>query len=196
MKKTIFILSLIIALQTATTAQDGQIEAIKRIYAETNQRIKEAERAFARVKPKDDAADTNIFLTEVYFNKGKTAYPGSGPFRTETKFYFTMGEGAEKFTGKLLKIIQTTRDLVEVRLQEWLLNPKGELIFYFEDPDLEDTDPETLERRIYFSGGKVVRFQVGDKTQGNSPLFQNKNEIVQEVLNEQKKLMNVFKNTM
>ena len=196
MKKIFYILIVAGVLQISVLAQNAQIEETRRLYDQTNRIIKNAERAFAKVKPEDDAADTEIYLTEVYFNKGKTIYPGTGPFRTETKFFFTMGDGAERFVGKLLKIVRITRDLGEVRYEEWLYNAKGELIFYFENPDLENTDPESLERRIYFSGGKMIRYQVGDKTQGNSPLFQNKTEIVQEVLDESKKLQSVFKNSM
>ena len=194
-KHNIFILILLALFPVFVAAQNNQIEEIRRIYRETGEKIKTAEKAFAAAKKTGGIAETEIFLTEMNFNKGNSSFPAVGIFREETKFYFTFGSSENPFPDRLLKIVTFTHRSAAVEHREYLFNSAGQMIFYFEDPDAENMD-KTEETRIYFSNGKLIRFQVGDDTETNSPIFRRKNEIVQEVLEKQKKLMNVFKNSL
>jgi hypothetical protein len=195
MKQHIFILILFAIFPVSAAAQNRQIEEIRRIYRETGEKIKTAEKAFAAAEKDGGIAETEIFLTEMNFNKGNTSYPAVGFFREETKFYFTFGAGENPYPNKLLKIVTTTHRSAAVEHREYFFNPVGQMIFYFEDPDAENMD-KTEETRIYFSNGKLIRFQVGDDLKTDSPIFRRKNEIVQEILEKQKKLMNIFNNSL
>lgn len=174
----------------AVSAQNKEIEEIRQIYKQTNEKIRAAEKTFAT---SEGAAETEIFLTELNFNKGNTSYPAVGIFREEIKFYFTFGAGENP--DRLLQIETVTYRSAAVERREYVFDKAGQIIFYFEDPDMENMD-RNEETRIYFSGGKMIRFQVGDDISTNSPVFRRKNEIVREILEKQKKLVNVFKNSL
>lgn len=196
MKNTAILVILIIGVAAIlTAAQDKQIAEIRKIYNETNTKIKDAEKAFALAKKDGGQAETEIYLTELNFNKGNTTYPATGIFHTETKFYFTFGKTGNPYPDRLLKIVQFTHRTASVDLTEWLFNSNGQLIFYFDDFDQESLERDE-ETRLYFSGGKLIRFQAGEEIIGDHPIFRNKNLIVQESLDRQKKLVNLFKNSL
>lgn len=194
MKKAFLLFILFIAFQTAA-AQEKQIEEIKRIYGETGQKINAAEKAFAAAIKDGGIAETDIFLSELNFNKSNTSYPAVGIFREDIKFYFTFGTGENPYPDRLLKIVTFSYRSGAVEHREYYFNTSGQMVFYFEDPDMENMD-RTEETRVYFSNGKLIRFQVGDDLSTDSPIFRRKNEIVQEILEKQKKLVNVFKNSL
>lgn len=194
MKKLFLSLILLAAFHNDAAAQDKRIEEIRRIYQETGRKIADAEKAFAMSKREGGLAETEIFLSEMQVNKGNTSYPAVGIFREDTKFYFTFKSGAP-YPERLLKIVTVTYRSAAVEHREYLFDAAGQLIFYFEDPNSENMD-RSEETRLYFAGGKLIRFQVGDDISTNSPIFRRKNEIVQEILEKQKKLVNVFKNSM
>jgi hypothetical protein len=195
MKRTILFFILLAAVQFSVTAQNKQVEEIRRIYQEAGRKISEAEKAFATAKKDGGIAETEIYLSEMNFNKGNTSYPAVGIFREDVKFYFTFGAGENPYPNKLLKIVTTTFRSAVVERREYLFDSTGQLIFYFEDPDAENMD-RSEKTRIYFSNGKLIRFQVGDDVSTDRPIFRRKNEIVREVLEKQKKLVNVFKNSL
>jgi hypothetical protein len=194
MKKTILLVLLVSVFSTASaSAQNKQIEEIRQIYKQTNEKIRAAEKLFVTARKDGGIAETEIFLTEVQFNKGNTSYPAVGIFREEIKFYFTFGKGENP--DRLLQIETVTFRAAAVERREYIFDKAGQFIFYFEDPDMGNMDRDE-ETRIYFSGGKMIRFQVGDDIKTDSPIFRRKNEIVQEVLEKQKKLVNVFRNSL
>lgn len=195
MKKIVFILILLGAASVFSLAQDKQIEKIRLIYNETSRQITEAEKAFAAAKKDGAIAETDIFLTELNFNRGKTSYPAVGIFREDAKFYFTFGTNENPYPDRLLKIVTITYRSATVEHREYLFDSNGQLIFYFEDPDMENMD-KTEEMRLYFSNGKLIRFQVGNDISTDAPIFRRKNEIVKEILEKQTKLVNVFKNSL
>lgn len=195
MKKLFLLLILLAAFHAGAAAQDKRIEEIRRIYQETGRKIGEAEKTFAMSKREGGIAETEIFLSEMQVNKGNTSYPAVGIFREETKFYFTFGKKENPYPERLLKIETVTYRSAAVEHREYLFDAAGNLIFYFEDPDSENME-RSEETRLYFAGGKLIRFQVGDDISTHSPIFRRKNEIVQEVLEKQKKLVNVFKNSL
>lgn len=177
-----------------TTEQ--RIAEIRRIDRETARRISEAEMAYAAAKEAGGIAGTEIFLTAMQFNKGNAGYPAVGVFREEAKFYFTFGGNRESpYPERLLKIIVVTHRAAAIERREYLFDAAGSLIFYFEDPDSENTDRDG-QTRCYFFGGKLIRFQAGTDIRTNSPIFRRKNEIVREVSEKAKKLMNVFRNSL
>ncbi|HSK72206.1 MAG TPA: hypothetical protein VK892_10955 [Pyrinomonadaceae bacterium] len=194
MKKLFLPLILLAAFHAGAAAQDKRIEEIQRIYQEIGRKIGDAEKAFAMSKREGGIAETEIFLSEMQFNKGNTSYPAVGIFREDTKFYFTFKSGAP-YPERLLKIVTITYRSAAVEHREYLFDAAGQLIFYFEDPDSENMD-RSEETRLYFAGGKLIRFQVGDDVSTNNPIFRRKNEIAQEVLEKQKKIVNVLKNSV
>jgi hypothetical protein len=195
MKIIILLYILLAAFQFSVSAQNKQVEEIRRIYQETERKISTAEKSFAMAKRDGGIAETEIFRMETFFNKGNTSYPAVGVFREEAKFYFTFGAGENPYPERLLKIITFTHRSAAVENREYLFDSGGKMIFYFEDPDAENMD-RSEEMRLYFAGGKLIRFQVGDDTSTDSPIFRRKNEIEMEVLEKQKKLVNVFKNSL
>lgn len=194
MKKTLSLLILFVIFHIGAAAQEKQIEEIRRIYQETGRKISEAERAFTMSRKEGGIAETEIFLTEMQFNKGNTSYPAVGIFREEAKFYFTFGKKEKPYPERLLKIVTLTYRSAAVEHREYLFDSAGQLIFYFEDPDAENMD-KSEETRLYFANGKLIRFQAGeaDITDKN---FRRKTEVVREILEKQKKLVNVFKNSL
>ena len=174
---------------------DQRIEDTRRVFQETGRKIGEAETAFARAKKDGGIAETEIFLSEMQFNRGNTSYPAVGVFREDAKFYFTFGSKETPYPDRLLKIVIVTYRSAAVEHREYLFDKTGNLIFYFEDPDSENMD-RSEETRLYFAGGKLIRFQVGDDISTNSPILRRKNEITQEVLEKQKKLVNIFRNSL
>jgi hypothetical protein len=194
MKKILLTILLIASFCVLAAGQDKQIEDIRRIYQETIRKINDAERAFAVAKKDGGPAETNVFLLETQFNKGNTSYPAVGIFREEAKFYFTFGKGENPYPDALLKIETYTHRSAAVEQREYYFDSGGRLIFYFEDPDAENMSKDE-EMRIYFAGGKPIRILAGEDDITNVN-FRRKAEVVSEILEKQKKLVSVFKNSL
>jgi hypothetical protein len=153
LKFAVFILLIFIGgiYQTNAQENDKRIAEIRRIYQETNAQINEAEKNFA---------GSEIFLTELVVNKGGTMYPAVGNFKNTFRFYYTYGNREKNpYPERLLKITVATEHAAQTESAEYLFNPAGQLIFYFEKTD---TGAES-ESRFYFASGKIIRIQRGKR---------------------------------
>ena len=130
---------------------DAKIEEIRRIYKQTNEQISAAEKSFA---------ESTIFMTELVVNKGGTMYPAVGTFRNTIKFYYTYGDREENpYPNRLLKVTVATNRAANHEWSEYLFDPSGRLIFYYEKMG-EDKEAES---RFYFASGKIIRIQRGQR---------------------------------
>lgn len=134
MKKILSLLILSVVFHVGAEAQEKQIEEIRRIYQETGRKIGAAEKAFAMSKKEGGIAETEIFLTEMQFNKGNTSYPAVGVFREDAKFYFTFGKKENPYPERLLKIVTLTHRSGAVERREYLFDSAGLLIFILKTP--------------------------------------------------------------
>jgi hypothetical protein len=185
MKQLFLFLILLAAFYAGAAAQDKRIEEIRRIYKETNERIAEAGKNFE---------ESEIFLTEIHVNKSETPYPAIGIFKENISFYYTFGDREKNpYPNRLLKIVTVTTRSAQVEYSELLFNAAGQLIFYFAKPEMESAD-RNGERRLYFAGGKPIRYQVGDKViDVNGAAAKEDLRLVSE---KQKRLMHIFINSL
>ncbi len=156
---------------------DKQIEEIRRIYKETNEKVGGLENE-----------DSEIFLSELIINKTNTSYPAVGVYRSVVKFYYAFGNREKNpYPDRLLKISITTNRSARVENSEFLFNPAGQLIFYFEDKD-------DAELRVYFSAEKPIRILKG--TQNLNLNDKTAAEKVKNILFEKRKLAGIFSNSL
>jgi hypothetical protein len=126
-----------------------KIDKIRQIYQRTNRQIAAAEKNFP---------ESEVFFSELTVNKGGTMYPAVGNFRSVYSFYYTYGDREiDPYPNRLLKVMVATDRAARREYAEYLFDEAGKLIFYFEKMSDEP------ESRFYFSGGKTVRIQRGEK---------------------------------
>lgn len=156
------------------TQTDKQIEEIRQIYRETNEKIADSE-------------NSDIFLNELVVNKNNASYPAVGIYNSTVKFFYTYGDREKNpYPHRLMKIAVTTNRSAMTENSEFLFNSAGQLIFYFEKKDNE-------ELRVYFSAEKSFRILKGDKPQN----INGKEEIEKtKTILAKKKLVEIFKNSL
>lgn len=173
---------LILIASIAVSAQDKRIAEIRRIYQQTNELIKKAEKNFK---------ESEIFVTEMITNKAGTPYPAVGIFGDDIKFYYTYGDRLKTpYPYRLLKIETKTYRSAMTTHNEYYFDADEELVFHYSK--LLGADDES---RLYFDDGKIFRFLVGADDITNSN-FRRKEAIVRKTLERQKKLVNIFKNSL
>jgi hypothetical protein len=185
MKKILPVFFLLTAIQILAQTEDKRIEQIRQAYKQVNEQIAESEKNFA---------ESEIFLTELVVNKGGTSYPAVGYYKETVKFFYTFGSREEKpYPNRLLKIVSVTNRSGQVEYTESLYSPAGQLIFYYEKiPDAE-TGVEK-ESRLYLADGKLIRYQAGEKVENAGSAKAKTN--LRLVLRRQKRLMNIFQNSL
>lgn len=149
LKKIILALILLVFVPNLTNifAQNAKrIEEIRKIYAETNEKIAECEK---------DGETSIVYLTELIVNKNNGSYPVVGIFRSSVKFYYTYGDREKNpYPNRLLKISVTTNRSSNNEKKEFLFDENEKLIFYFEKTE--------GEKRIYFTAEKPILFLNGE----------------------------------
>ncbi len=161
-------------------AQEGdqRIEAIRRLDRQVNEQIAESERV---------EEGTGVYCNELVVNKGDKSWPAVGIFKTVFKFYYTFGDREKNpYPNRLLKITVTTDRSARHEYAEYLFNPAGQLIFYYE----KDDEGSQAERRYYFASDRLIR-----RMRGPRIVDINSREALQAArvaLNEKKKLVDVF----
>ncbi len=173
------LLFLISILQISAQDIDKNINEIRQIYTQTNAKIAEGEKDFAM---------SEIFFTELVVNKGGTSYPAVGTYKQTVNFYHTYGDREkEPYPNRLLKITVSTQSAPREMSAEFLFDPKEHLIFYFAK-DLES------ENRLYFAGGKLIRWQKDKKLEDikNSAT----NELLKEAICQKNRFVNIFRNSL
>ncbi|MBS1792927.1 MAG: hypothetical protein JSS81_03690 [Acidobacteria bacterium] len=136
-------------LFAAAGQTDRRIEEIRRISREVSAQIAECETA---------GATSTTFLTELVVNRNGGPYPAVGIYRAVVKFFYTFGDREKNpYPDRLLKIVVSVDRAAAGERSEYLLNERGELIFYYEKK-------EETETRLYFASEKPIRTAVGEKT--------------------------------
>lgn len=141
-----------IALPTRAQKDPAEknIQQIRQIYQQTNERIAAAEKKFS---------ESEIFFSELTVNKGGTPYPAVGIFKSVYGFYYTYGNReTDPYPNRLLKVRVKTDRSANREYAEYLFDETGRLIFYFEKINDEP------ESRFYFAGGRIIRIQRGNRT--------------------------------
>lgn len=178
LKTVIFLILLSTCFSSAFSQTDVQIEKIRKIYQEVNQKVTECE-------ANGDTSAT--FLTEIIVNKNNGSYPAVGIYKTVAKFYYTYGNREKNpYPHRLLKIMLTTNRSSTTETSEFLFNEAEKLIFYFEKKE--------AERRVYFDLEKPFRILKNEKL---LPLNdKTEAEFVKTILNEKKKLVGIFQSSL
>ncbi len=158
---------------------EKQIEAIKQIYKETNEKIAECE---------ENGEYSSTFLSELVVNKNNGSYPAVGIFNSVFKFYYTYGNREKNpYPNRLLKVVIETKRAANAEKYEYLFNEKENLVFYFEKK-------EDAEFSVYYLNEKPIKFLKG--TQEMPLSDKNVNETVKKSLAEKKQLVNIFANSL
>ena len=158
---------------------DKRIEEIRRLDRQVNEQIAESERV---------EEGTGVYCNELVVNKRDKPWPAVGIYQTVFKFYYSYGDREKNpYPNRLLKITVTTRRSARQEYAEYLFNPAGQLIFYFEKKDQEDAP---VERRYYFFSEKLIRRMTGQRV---VPINSREAlEAARLTLSEKKKLVDVF----
>jgi len=162
---------------------EKQIDAIKQIYKETNEKIAECE---------ENGEYSSTFLSEMVVNKNNGSYPAVGIFNSVFKFYYTYGNREKNpYPNRLLKIVIETKRAANSEKYEYLFNQNGQLIFYFESKNEAE---KIKERRVYLVAEKPIKFLNDEK----SARLNNREtvEAVKIILGEKRKLAVMFENSL
>jgi len=166
----IFLCGMFVFAQT-----EKQIDVIKQIYKQTNEKVAECE---------ENGEYSSTFLSELVVNKNNGSYPAVGIFKSVFKFYYTYGDREKNpYPNRLLKVVIETKRSANYEKYEYVFNEKEQLIFYFEKK-------EDAEFRIYFSNEKPIKLLKGMQKLLLSD--KNVNKKVKILLTEKKKLVNIF----
>jgi hypothetical protein len=172
LKKIILALILLVFVSNLTNifAQNAKrIEEIRKIYAETNEKIVECEK---------EGEYSSVYLTELVVNKNNGSYPAVGIFKSSVKFYYTYGDREKNpYPNRLLKISVTTKRSSNTENKEFLFDENEKLIFYFEKIE--------GEKRIYFTAEKPILYLNGETKADlkNKEILENLREILKEKQN-------------
>ena len=171
-------LSLGSVFQIGAQQDDRRIEAIRRLSTQINEQIEESERV---------EESNGVYCNELVVNKGNKSWPAVGIYRTVVKFYYTFGDREKNpYPTRLLKITVTTNRSDQHEYAEYIFNPTGRLIFYYE----KDGESAQSERRYYFASERLIRRMTGKRLVDIRS--QEAMEAVKEVLTENSKLQRFF----
>ncbi len=179
----IFVLLLLLAAvvgnSRAVAQSSPQIEAINSICKKTDE-------AIAQSEAEPDASTT--FLTELTVNKNLSPYPAVGIYKTVAKFYYTFGNREkDPYPNRLLKIVVSTDRSDRNEQSEFFFDEAEQLVFYFEKKD-------NVERHVYFSSEKPIRFQQGERDLSLRNRAQK--SVVANVLNDKANLIEIFRRSL
>jgi len=165
-------------LQVAAQQGDQRIEEIRRLDRQVNEQIALTERV---------EEGTGLYCNELVVNKGDKPWPAVGIYRTVLMFYYTFGDREkDPYPNRLLKITVMTNRSARQESAEYLFNPGGQLIFYFEKGE---EDPQA-ERRYYFASERLIRLMRGQRIVDNNSRPALRAALA--VLKGKKKLVGIF----
>lgn len=174
----IFLL-LFLAPAIAFAQTDRRVEAIRKLCQKIDADIARSEQ---------EPEYSNIYLTELAVNKGNGSYPAVGIYRPVVKFYYTYGDREkEPYPNRLLKIVVAIDRSGRKEYAEYVFNEAEQLVFYFEKKD-------EVERRVYFAGERLIRFEQGNRRLSLKTSSQT--AIVTAVLKEKANLVAIFKRSL
>ena len=134
---------------TTSVAQTSRIDSIRNLYQRINEEIARSE---------ESPESSTTFLTKLEVNKNLRPYPAVGVYKTTVKFYYTFGDREKNpYPNRLLKIIVSTDRSDQKEYSEYVFDQAAQLVFYFDKKD-------EVERRLYFTAERPIRFQQGERT--------------------------------
>lgn len=163
----------------AIAQASGQIEAIRNLCQKTDEAIALSER---------DPETSTTFLIELTVNKNLSPYPAVGIYKTVVSFHYTFGNREkDPYPNRLLKIVVSTDRSNRKERSEFFFDEAEQLVFYFENKD-------DVERWVYFSSEKPIRFQQGERALS----LRNKSQTasVLDILKEKANLVEVFRRSL
>lgn len=126
---------------------DKRIDAIRAAY-------EKSAAAVAICEADGEASPT--YLLETVVNKNDGQYPAVGTYRITTKYYYTYGNREENpYPDKLTFVKRETRRSDRTKLEEYLFDDAGRLVFFYE------TDEDGAEHRIYFDRAVAIKMLTG-----------------------------------
>ncbi|MGZ5481610.1 MAG: hypothetical protein ACXWID_06470 [Pyrinomonadaceae bacterium] len=169
-----------LGVYTGTLAQsDRRIEAINTLRAKIDKDI-----AASEAEPEY----SNIYLTELAVNKNNGSYPAVGIYRPVAKFYYTYGDREkEPYPNRLLKIVVAVARSGRQEYSEFVFNESEQMVFYLDKKD-------DVERRMYFTAGRPVRFEQDGRVQ--SLKGRSRTAIFAAVLKDNVKLVAIFRRSL
>jgi hypothetical protein len=121
---------------------DRRIEQIKQRYEQVNAQIAESE----------TSDGSELYLNELIVNKNGRSWPAVGTYEIVYKFYYGFGDREkDPYPNTLVKVTVSTSRSGDRVYAEYLFNPAGQVIFYYEKDRLQ------IEHRHYYQSEKLIR---------------------------------------
>jgi len=183
-----FSLAVVIALifisaeTLSAQANNRSIDGIKQIVAQVDEQVVESE---------SQGEYSSVFHSELVINQLENPWPAVGIYQRTVRFYFTFGDREkDPYPNRLLKIAVTTKRSARHEYEEYVFNPTGQLVFAV----VKDRDDAAPDRHYYFAGNRLIGIQNGPQLvipKTTKSLFNSTS-----VLNESRKLVNIFRNSL
>lgn len=183
MKKHLLGLFLLLTLPFAASAQeelDKQIGQIRQVYTDLAQKIEAAE------KNEESGQTSEIAVNELIINKLNRSWAAVGNYRVVYRFYY-QNKDEEPYPTELLKVTRHADVAARRYSEEFVYGATGDLIFYFERSEDDETP---LERRVYFAKGRAIRL-VEDKT-SRDKLYPDDAKNIREILERSGNVRQIF----
>lgn len=121
---------------------DKRIEQIRQHYEQVN----------AQIAKSETSAGSDLYLNELIVNKNGRSWPAVGIYEIVYKFYYSFGDREkDPYPNTLVKVTVSTSRSGDRAYAEYLFNPAGQMIFYYEK------DRFQIEHRHYFESEKLIR---------------------------------------
>lgn len=140
---------------------EKQLAVIRKLYTQVNERI--------TAGLEDKVTGLHHAMVSVGGDKDGQQWRAVGTMEDRTEFYFDCEpghpEGCNPDPRKLVvKIVTNYRGAADlISRAEYLFNPQGELVFALTSDNTMSTDGETIERRYYFAGGRLILVMRGER---------------------------------
>lgn len=130
---------------------ERQVEAIRKIYSETNGLIAEMQKA---------PELSSVFSVELAVNKFSVPYPAVGTYQATAIFYYTYGDRERNpHPDRLLMVRTVTKRSAFEQTGEYYFGKDGDLVFVF----ISAPGTEAEETRMYFGAGRMIKMVTDGK---------------------------------
>jgi hypothetical protein len=155
----VFVFLILIAASAAfSQTTEQQVTKIRAIYAETNKRIETG--------LKDKTSGFHYAAWTVGGKGDGQAWAAVGTMETRDEIWFEGGDdaGEEENPAIIRKIVSSYKGAADLHSRtEYFFDESGELIFIFASSDLDSENGKMIERRFYYSSGRLLRVTRGGK---------------------------------
>jgi len=156
---TFIFLILISAVAAFSQTTEQQITKIRAIYGETNTRIDEG--------LKDKSSGFHYAAWTVGGKGDGQPWAAVGTIETRDDIWFEGGDpgaGEEEDRVIIRKIVSSYKGAADLHSRtEYFFDEEGALIFIFASSDVDSENGKMIERRFYYSKGKLIRITRGGK---------------------------------